>query len=169
MSVAAYGLNAPPPCAQQSPFDTAVFVHASSLQFLPPPWDQHTPRDLARLSQPSIVHLVEPPAHLSTSNLITAITLCNTQFPGFRTVFPAYTEIFRTAGAPRHRAALPSLSQIRICDSNTTRVRTACWCNEHKIQQMSKHQQKNVPHGRCTSPGSRRTACSFRICRCATS
>lgn len=59
--------NEPPPCAQQSPFDTAVFVHPASLQFLPPPWDQHTPRDLARLSHPSTVHLVDPPAFTQAS------------------------------------------------------------------------------------------------------
>lgn len=53
---------APPPWAQQSPCETAVFVQPSPLQFLPPPCVQHTPRDLARLSHPGTVHLVEPPA-----------------------------------------------------------------------------------------------------------
>lgn len=103
----------PPPCAQQSPLETAVLVQPSPLQFLPPPWDQQTPRDLARLSQPSIVHLVEPPAidrETQTEEMrMRPIDSFTQEEEKHRTVLPADAEVLGAARAARDSASLAAL------------------------------------------------------------
>lgn len=116
----------PPPCAQQSPLETAVLVQPSPLQFLPPPWDQQTPRDLARLSQPSIVHLVEPPAierhrEMEGMRMRTAGQRLYICVVG-RTVLPADAEVLGAARAAQDGASLAALhtqTSKQVCEAQS--------------------------------------------------